>query len=352
MSNCRPTLGWDLGGAHLKAVLIDADGRALQAFQRPCPLWRGVEHLERAVTAVMDAVDGMGARHAVTMTGELVDIFASRDAGVTRLAQCMADNLRDADLRIYAGRHGFVAAEAVPDHSADIASANWHASAAFIGAQVGDALFVDIGSTTADLIPLPQGKLAARGYSDGERLRYEELVYTGAVRTPVMAVAQRAPFAGEWQRLAAEHFATMSDVYRLTGDLPDGYDMAETADGAGKSPEESARRLARMVGRDLADAPLGQWRGLALAIKSQQMHMLQTAAERALSRGVLADAAPLVGAGVGSFLVRGLAHRMGREYRAATTLVPAVPEAAEWAAVCLPAYAVAWLAIKGAPCAP
>ena len=62
-----------------------------------------------------------------------------------------------------------------------------------------------------------------------------ELLYTGVVRTPVMAVAQTAPFSGRMQRIAAERFATMADVWRLTGDLPGDADPYPTADQRGKS---------------------------------------------------------------------------------------------------------------------
>lgn len=344
--NNKETLGWDLGGAHLKAVLVDADGRASRVFQQSCPLWRGLDTLERAVAAVMTALEDVRLRHAVTMTGELADIFPSRDEGVQRLTQCMAQYLGAADMRIYAGPHGFVPTPSIGDHLAAIASANWHASAAFLAARIGDGLFVDIGSTTSDLIVLHQGRPAARGYTDAERLRSEEMIYTGVVRTPVMAVAQQLPFGGEWQRVAAEHFATMADVYRLTGELPEDYDMSETADGAGKSPEESARRLARMVGRDLADAPMTQWRELAYSIKAQQMRILQSGLERNLSRAWLSGDAPLVGAGAGRFLVRELAQSMRRPYQDASAWISAMPDVAEWAGVCLPAYAVAWLGIK------
>jgi probable H4MPT-linked C1 transfer pathway protein len=337
------TLGWDLGGAHLKAVLVDVDGCALAAVQHACPLWRGIAHLEQSVASVLAAVDGASLRHAVTMTGELADIFPDRDAGVARLAQYMAERLPAHATRIYAGRDSFVAAADIRPHAAAIASANWHASAAFLAAQ-GDALFIDIGSTTADLIPLLQGQPAARGYSDAERLQHEELVYTGVVRTPVMAVAQQVPFDGAWQRLAAEHFATMGDVYRLTGELSAAFDHAETADGSGKTLPDSARRLARMLGRELAEADMESWRRLAYALRAQQLASLQRALERVLSRGLLADSAPLLGAGAGRFLVRELALRMRRPYRDATELVSAVPAAVDGVGVCLPAYAVARLA--------
>lgn len=340
------TLGWDLGGAHVKAVLLDADGVAVQAIQTPCPLWRGMEHLERAVDAVLKMLAMPVTRHAVTMTGELADIFSSRDEGVQCLSDAMISRFGAQHVRIYAGRYGFVTSGRISACLSDIASANWHASASFLATQIDQALLIDIGSTTSDLVVLHQGRAVVRAYSDAERMRHEELIYTGVVRTPVMAVAHHIPFDGAWQGVAAEHFATMADVYRLTGDLPEGCDMAETADGAGKSHEDSARRLARMVGRDLADASQNQWRTLAFAIKSRQLRTLQQGVERALSRGLLHERAPLLGAGAGRFLVRELARNMGCDYRDISEWVLAVPSVADWAVTCLPAYAVARLGAR------
>ena len=65
-----------------------------------------------------------------------------------------------------------------------------------------DALFVDMGSTTTDIIPIVGGKVAARGATDAERLQAGELVYTGATRTFLMAVAQQRPVP---RRLDAGH---------------------------------------------------------------------------------------------------------------------------------------------------
>lgn len=344
MHKLLPTLGWDLGGAHIKAVLVDADGSALAAVQHPCPLWRGIEHLESAVSSVMDALNRDNLRHAITMTGELADIFSSRAEGVAHLTQCMAERLPVEEMRVYAGQEGFVACNAVLPHTTAIASANWHASAAFLAAQTRNALFIDIGSTTTDMIVLHQGSPVARGSTDAARLQNEELIYTGVVRTPVMAIAQKVPFGGEWQCLAAEQFATMADVYRLTGELIDHYDQAETADGAGKSLLESARRLARMLGRDYSDASMDCWRTLAFTLRSQQLALLRRAAERALSRGLLDEDAPFVGAGAGRFLVRELAHSMRRPYRDASDVASAVSDVADGVSVCFPAYAVARLA--------
>lgn len=344
--NNNAILGWDIGGAHLKAVLVNEDGRAECVIQRPCPLWLGLDRLELAVGEVLAGLEGTPARHVVTMTGELADIFPDRASGVMQLTQCMLERLKGSEITLYAGTHGFVGANAVQAHLHAIASANWYASATFLAKRCSDAIFIDIGSTTSDLIVLAEGKPAVMGHSDAERLRSEELVYTGVVRTPVMAVARQLPFAGGRYPLAAEHFATTADVYRLTCELQAAYDMAETADGGGRTEDGSARRLARMIGLDQGDATMAEWRQLAQAVRSEQLRTLQSALERHLSRLSLPESAPFIGAGAGSFLARELARIMGRPYVDASSLIDADGPVAGWAGVCLPAYAVAWLRLK------
>ena len=76
------------------------------------------------------------------------------------------------------------------------------------------------------------------------------------------------------------------------------------------------------------------------------MRQLQDAADRVLSRGLLSGEAPLVGAGVGRFLLADLAARLGRPYRDFATLVEGDEETCYWAACCAPAAAVALLALE------
>jgi probable H4MPT-linked C1 transfer pathway protein len=257
----------------------------------------------------------------------------------------MAEAFGGSDLRLYAGRHGFVAA--AEKHWQAVASANWHASARFVATRRPQALFIDIGSTTTDIVPLRGGQVEAVGYTDDERLVSEELIYTGATRTPVMAVAESVPFGGQRQRVMAEHFATMADVYRLTGALPEDADQLPTADGRGKTAADSARRLARMLGRDLQAGNLVDWRRLAAHLAERQLQTLQAAIDRVLSRGLLPDDAPIVGAGVGRFLLRPLAERLRRPYLDFASLIEGEPATREWAARCAPAAAVAILAADG-----
>ncbi len=177
-----------------------------------------------------------------------------------------------------AGRAGFLHDMGAVEHALDVASSNWHASATLVAQFFPDALLVDAGTTTTDLVPLKGGAVAARGYSDAERLAEGELVYTGVVRTPVMAVARTAPFKGRMQGVAAERFATMADVWRLLGALPAGADPYPTPDLKGKSTQESAARLARMLGRDATAADLLAYVDLARYFADCQLAEIEAAA--------------------------------------------------------------------------
>lgn len=336
-------IGWDVGGAHLKAVRLDDTGTVLDVIQLACPVWRGMEYLEQSVGQVLQRF-GNAAQHAVTMTAELADIFPNRHQGVMRICQALQQQImqhKQAQLRIYAGTHGFIEMNQVESLTASIASMNWLASAQLVAWQCTQGIFVDIGSTTTDIIVLRDGQAQPQGNTDAQRLSTEELIYSGVVRTPVMAVVQRVPFNGEMQRVAAEHFATMADVYRLTGVLPEQHDMSDTADGAGKTQLDSARRLARMVGRDVEEAPMLAWLALAHYIANAHLQDIMAGVKRV---SAATGDVPLIGAGAGRFVVRAIAKKMGREYVDFADLLQGETDHKDWAAVCAPAYSVARLA--------
>jgi probable H4MPT-linked C1 transfer pathway protein len=339
-------IGWDLGGVHLKAARAEA-GRIIDAAQFASPLRSGLAPL-RAAFADAKARMGAAELHAVTMTGELADTFASRAEGVTALAQVAAEELSDAPVLLYAGRAGFVPPQQAAAHVADIASANWHASAALVARRVQDALFVDVGSTTTDLVPVAGGALVARGYTDAERLGCGELVYTGLVRSFLMAMAERVPFAGGWTTLIRENFATMADVHRILGSLPEAADRMPTADGRAKTVAASRARLARMVGCDAGDAPDDAWTALAGWFAEAQIRQIADAAMLVLSRAPLPADAPVVGAGIGTGVIQECARRLGRRYLAFEHLLEAAPQARAAASQCAPAAALALLAAEAA----
>ena len=343
-------IGWDLGGAHLKAALLDEQDNVLEVLQLPCKLWLGLDQLEVAISNALFAfkIKPADVHHAVTMTGELVDLFANRHEGVIAIST-LATKLLDKNTLFYAaqdsGSHAFVSLERVSALTPYINSANWHASASVLAMQVNDALLIDIGSTTTDIIVIKAGKVVENAFSDAARMQADTLIYTGVVRTPVMALAQKLPVDKVETNVAAEYFATMADVYRLTDELKK--DDAETADGKGKSALESARRLARMVGHDVESKPMQTWLNLAETCKRLQIQQIKTAVLKHLKPNTT-----ILGAGTGIFLVQQIADDLDMKFIHAWEPVykgfPAQIDASKKhnLEVCFPAYAVALLAKK------
>ncbi len=342
-TNSTGVLGWDLGGAHTKAVLVTPGPSVAHVALEPCPLWRGLTELNAAAERVLSALPAVPRRHAATMTGELTDAFANRAAGVAALVSGLQRRLPHGELHIYAGRAGFLTPAVSRTRADVVASANWMASGLFAAARVTAGLFIDIGSTTTDIAPFAEGRLRAVGYRDHERLQHGELVYTGVVRTPVMALARSVPFAGSANPLMAEHFATTADVYRVLNLLPEQADTAPTADGGARTPAASAVRLARMLGRDAEWEPFDAWAGVARHLRDAQRRVLEAACRRLLADRLHGLRATLVGAGVGRFLVRELADVLGLPYVDFNTFFRVQGIHRFTAADCAPAAAVAGL---------
>lgn len=337
-------IGWDIGGAHLKTARAE-NGRIAEAAQVASPLWLGLSELDRAFAEARKHI-GAAPINVITMTGELCDAFATRAEGVEGLAQIAARLLAPGKVVIYGGRGGFIEPDKAVEHASDIASANWHASAALAGMRKPEALLIDFGSTTTDIIPIAQGRPAAKGYSDGERLAHGELVYTGLVRTFLMAGPKCAPFAGQWTSLMNEWFASMSDVHRILGTLPEGADLMEAADGREKTPQASRARLARMIGRDVGEANEAAWNELARFFAEAQLREITDGAALVLSRGLIDAKAPIIGAGVGRERVRQIAARFERPFIPFDDLIDAAPEARSKASDCAPAAALALVAAR------
>jgi probable H4MPT-linked C1 transfer pathway protein len=339
-------IGWDIGGAHLKAARAE-NGRIVDAAQFASPLRLGLDALAAAFQHAKSRM-GHADCHAITMTGELADTFEARTQGVAALTAAAIAALSPEPVHLYAGRAGFVAPQNAANHVEDIASANWHATATVVSGTLKYALFADIGSTTTDLVPITAGSVAARGYTDAERLAAGELVYSGMVRSFVMATAVRAPVAGAWTTLINENFANMADVHRLLGTLPDGADQMPTADGRAKTPEASRARLARMVGRDAADLDDAGWTGLSRWLAEAQLRAIIDGAMLVLSGARLPNDAPFVACGIGADVIAEVARRLHRPCIRFETLLDATPGAHGAASQCAPAAAVALLAGKTA----
>ncbi len=335
-------IGWDIGGAHVKVAVIYKQ-KIMAVYQEPCPLWQGLAKLEFAVQKLLHELPkDKNQRHALTMTGELVDLFHDRQDGVQQIIQVMTALLGDVDSQIFCGKYGLLPVSKINStHFEAIASANWLASAMLAAKHFSNCLFVDIGSTTTDILLCENGEVSAQGFTDYTRLISQELIYTGIVRTSVMAVVQSVFDNNQHVGVMAEYFATMADVYRLTGELTETHDQNATADGAEKTIEASARRLSRMVGDDFKIEKLVRWQNVAKDIRQQQLQRIQTGCVRQLQRAAISNV-PVIGAGIGRFLIRDISTNLNLSYIDFSTLFEKSNENLAFnPADCAPAVAIA-----------
>lgn len=304
-SEAGTIVGWDIGGAHVKACLM-LGGRVVDVAQWACPLWQGMEHLERVLQQARTRWTQLAtATHAVTMTGEMTDLFEHREDGVRRIATALSDALAPSSaggLQFYGGDGLWCGAGDAGLHWRRIASANWLATASHAAQVIAEGVLIDIGSTTTDLIAFRAGRVLGSSRNDTQRLATGELVYHGIVRTPLCALGPRITWQGRTLNVMNEFFATTADVYRLTGELDPAHDLHPSADNAAKDLPATRRRLARMIGSDARDAPADDWLAFANAWRARQVDELGGQLRRVMDAHGLSTSAIAVSAGCGDFL--------------------------------------------------
>ncbi len=334
-------VAWDIGGAHLKVACINDCGKLEWVEQIATPLWQGLDCLKTAIPALIEKLPQGKLSHAITMTAELVDIFESRNAGMRTLIKLCVDALGD-NINFYAAPTGFLNMGAIGKNLHQIASANWYASTTYVATFIESGVFIDVGSTTTDIIAIADNKINNRGIDDQSRLRFDELVYTGVIRTSLMSLTEKAPFGGEWQNLAMEHFANTADIYRILEYINDNDDLMATADGNAKDIIGSRRRLARMLGLDFSDHANQAWYKLAQYFAEIQLQLLTKATLRVLTN-THDKQQIIVGAGVGRFLVKQIAQRLNIPYSDFSALCNSSLTLADKCNACAPAVALAQL---------
>jgi probable H4MPT-linked C1 transfer pathway protein len=216
-----------------------------------------------------------------------------------------------------------------------VAAANWAATARLVAERHRDALLVDIGTTTTDIIPLVNGEPCATGWTDPDRLASGELVFTGAVRTPIEAIVRDVPYRSGSATVSAEGFALVGDVHVWRGDLAPSDYTSPAPDGRSATREFAGERLARAICADretIDDAGVSR---IADAVAAAQVAQIAAAIRRVAARHP--SALTVVTAGLGSFIGERAARAAGVDTVALSS------ELGDAAARSAPAAAVALL---------
>jgi (4-(4-[2-(gamma-L-glutamylamino)ethyl]phenoxymethyl)furan-2-yl)methanamine synthase len=299
----------DIGGANIKAAWLEGD--SLRTVSRPFEVWRDRGALAAVLRDVVAEVAAGPARAvAITMTAELSDAFRTKRDGVAFVLDAAEDALGDRPLSVLTTAGELVSVEAARARPWDVAAANWVATALAVADVHADALLVDVGSTTADIVPIADGRVAATGHNDLERLLGGELVYTGVLRTNLAAIAPRVPVRGGSCPVSSEYFAISADAHLVLGHLtPEAYDCP-TPDGRPATVAFARERIARLVCADVEQLDEDEVDAIAAFLYGEQLRQLEDAARRV--QRPLAPDVPVVAVGSGAFLGREIAARLGR----------------------------------------
>lgn len=226
-------IGIDVGGANLKVV------RGKSVYIHYCPLWENAP-----ITRLLDQYNTEPDEPAaVVMSGELADCFENKMEGITFIVNAVKNAFHSA--RFY-GTDGQFHDHAVPR----LAAANWLASADYLRAGYPDAVLLDIGSTTADIIPLTSFA-SLTGLTDLRRLQKGFLIYTGMLRGNIAALLQSVTLDRVATPVSSEYFAASADAHLVLGHITPGQYSCDAPDKKEKTRAAALRRLARVVCADL-----------------------------------------------------------------------------------------------------
>jgi hypothetical protein len=301
--------GWDIGGVNLKAARV-AGGEVQAVRSRPFEIQRAPEALVPLLLEVRAGLElDPSAPHGVTMTAELSQLFRTKREGVSFVLDAVETAFGKRAIHVHQVDGPFLSVAAARAVPLAVAAANWSATARLVGTRWPDALLIDVGTTTTDIIPIVSGRPAAVGRTDPERLRTGELIYSGAVRTPAEAIAPVVCVGGAPSAVSAEGFALAGDVYLWRGEITSADYAVAPPDGRPATRAFAGERLARVICADremLSDDDIS-----AIADSLAEAQIARIAAGVAAVRRRHPELPRAVVTGLGAFLAARAAERAG-----------------------------------------
>jgi probable H4MPT-linked C1 transfer pathway protein len=313
-------LGYDIGGANTKAALLSTEGgkTSVKVASQYFPVWKTPERLTEVLLSLKaqlgaDGLDAVG----VTMTAELSDAYQTKREGVNHILGCVQKAYPNIINYVLNSEAQLASIEEAKNNHLSVSSANWAATGWLLGRHIKNAVIVDVGSTSTSIIPIVNGKLAAKGKTDLDKLLCGELIYTGSLRTNIAAIVHSIPIRGGVAGVSSELFATSGDVHTVLGHISPADFTAETADGRGKTLQEAMARISRVFCADTEMLTTQEIKDLARYIYSQQIKQIVDGLSRVYqnTKALTGEKLPIVVTGLGKdFLARKAAASIGADY--------------------------------------
>ena len=326
------SIGWDIGGVNVKVARVAGD-EVCQARTESFSIEHDADRLSSVLERLGRDLGAHGCGHAVTMTAELSQRFRTKAEGVGFILDALDRAFPGASMHVLDTAGRFRTPAEARAHAIEVSASNWTATAMVVAAEHPDVILLDMGSTTTDIIPIESGQVRALGRTDPDRLATGELVYSGALRTPVEALVRAVPWRGGMALVSADGFAHTGDVHQWLGTV---IRPARDERGTARdSKDHAGERLARVVCADRTMIDDDGITTIATHVAEAQVAAIATAVVQVLARHPRLARAAVLGLG------RPIAERAARA--AGLGIIPMDGRWSDDASCAAPAVAVARL---------
>jgi len=312
-------IGWDIGGANTKAVLLRTENGYIKEIKTALeyfPVWKNPEKLFTLLSSLKEKLSGSVKLDGVglTMTAELSDAYQTKREGVNKILACAARAFTDSPIFVLDVNAMLRSIDDVRSEPLRVAAANWAATGWMVSQLIRTCIVVDVGSTSTSIVPVIDGHISAAGKTDLEKLMVGELVYTGSLRTNVAAIVQSVPLRGTMVGVSSELFAESGDVHLVLGNIGEDDYSTETADGRGKTRMDAMARLARVVCADIEMLTEEEIVRIAGYVYAKQIEQVTEGLKKVYSRvrSLTTVKVPVVVTGIGKkFIAENAAQKIG-----------------------------------------
>ncbi|WP_455646177.1 hydantoinase/oxoprolinase family protein [Methanosphaera sp.] len=269
-------MGLDIGGANTDCVIIDLTDKqeikSIKSYKEYLPMWKDNEKLPECLMKLYNN-DPEIEVICVSMTAELADSYNTKTEGVLDISKKVIETFPEKIVK-------FVTFDGLKDYTdilknpLDAAAANWIGTVNAIKYIKNNCIFMDMGSTTTDIIPLKNRKEIASGHTDTQRLGTGELVYTGMLRTNLATIVHEVPVNNTPTSVSSEIFTISADIHRILGNITEDEYTCDTPDGKNKDIESCKRRLCRLICADLDTLDDNEINNIAQYIYEKQVEQV------------------------------------------------------------------------------
>jgi len=290
-------LGIDIGGANTK--ITELDGKYYKIHHIYFPMWKKHKKLPELLKRYnREGVEKVG----IVMTAELVDAYKSKREGVEDILNSVEKAFYNKEIYVFDVDGNFLEVDVAKKKYSKVSASNWTATAYFVMKYISNnCILVDMGSTTTDIIPIIDGKILAEK-TDLTRLMNNQLVYVGALRTPLSFLTDTVKFRGCETNISSEYFSITGDINLILGKIDREDYTCDTPDGAPVDRVSCMRRIARILCSDLEEIDEDEVLEISLQLYRKLLDMIRYNVDQVSERY-----------GIRSIVITGLGERILKE---------------------------------------